>query len=155
MIMMILIFIAVNSFVFSQENKEYDSKKVEIYLEEGIQLENGYPGYLISIFNWGSETIIEIYVIDRAGKTLGVVTEDKNIKSHKDGSVSFSIPYIYGDLAPGICQLMVAGPVGIHMVEIEYPAVIVPTKDNPLWRLQFVNPPAKGLRKLTIEPTQE
>ena len=53
--------------------------------------------------------------------------------------ISIDIPYIYGEIKPGMCILFVSGKIGVHIVNIEYPKLEPPTEEKPYWDIWFSN----------------
>jgi hypothetical protein len=125
---------------YSQETNTSETE-VNIFIEHGIMTPSNTPGYLLYIQNWGPSQKIEVYVIDPAGKQLAIIPPDSGVRSGEDGEVSFEIPYVYGDLQPGNCVLILGGPSGVHQKMVEYPTVIAPTEEDPQWHLQFQKQP--------------
>ena len=125
------------SMIFAQtENK---SKNVEIQIQHGIEIGDGIPGYRIIISNWGSRELLSLDLIDTEGKRITFISDKQNVKSDKNGMISIDIPYIYGEIKPGMCILFVSGNIGVHIVNIEYPKLEPPTEEKPYWDIWFSN----------------
>ena len=125
------------SMIFAQtENK---SKNVEIQIQHGIEIGDGIPGYRIIVSNWGSRELLSLDLIDTEGKRITFISDKQNVKSDKNGMISIDIPYIYGEIKPGMCILFVSGNIGVHIVNIEYPKLEPPTEEKPYWDIWFSN----------------
>lgn len=104
------------SMIFAQtENK---SKNVEIQIQHGIEIGDGIPGYRIIVSNWGSRELLSLDLIDTEGKRITFISDKQNVKSDKNGMISIDIPYIYGEIKPGMCILFVSGNIGVHIVNM-------------------------------------
>ena len=125
------------SLIYAQtENK---SKNVEIQIQHGIEIGDGIPGYRIIVSNWGSRELLSLDLIDTEGKRITFISDKQNVKSDKNGMISIDIPYIYGEIKPGMCILFVSGNIGVHIVNIEYPKLEPPTEEKPYWDIWFSN----------------
>lgn len=125
------------SMIFAQtENK---SKNVEIQIQHGIEIGDGIPGYRIIVSNWGSRELLSLDLIDTEGKRITFISDKQNVKSDKNGMISIDIPYIYGEIKPGMCILFVSGNIVVHIVNIEYPKLEPPTEEKPYWDIWFSN----------------
>ena len=123
-------------FYAQTENK---SKNVEIQIQHGIEIGDGIPGYRIIVSNWGSRESLSLDLIDTEGKRITFISDKQNVKSDKNGMISIDIPYIYGEIKPGMCILFVSGNIGVHIVNIEYPKLEPPTEEKPYWDIWFSN----------------
>jgi len=134
-------FLMVSNYVTAQDNEinSDDVSSVSLAIQHGIGLPWG-PGFRIIISGWGSKTELSIYIIDRDAKEFEIISPEKHVTSGENGEAMFDIPYKYKDMVPGVCIILVAGPLGIHQITTEIPKVIEPSKENPKWQLQFETP---------------
>lgn len=125
----------------AEENLEKNS--VSIHVEHGIALPWEEPGFRIYLEGWGSKTNLSVFIIDSEAKEIEVISPDKNITSGEDGKAVFDISYALKGMAPGVCIIVVAGPLGVHYIIDEIPEVIAPSQENEDWILRFGGKPAE------------